>query len=307
MMDAVTQIVVWLNDLADALGRWVLAPIGLAPAWFSATAVAAIAGVLMLIAFKYTSRQQAIKQVRDDISANLLTLKLFKDSTSAALQAQGRLLLAAGRLFILALAPMAVMIVPMTLFLGQLGLWYEKRPLPVGEEAVVTMQLNGPADAPFPEASLQSFDGVAPSAGPVHVRTVGPREIWWNVRASQAGYHRLVFQMGEHQVDKELAAGDGFMRVNSLRPGWSWSDALLHPSERPFGPGSVVQSIEIEYPRRDSLTGAGDSWWTCWFTGAIAAAGWLGVLVGLPAWIVYWFVASMVVGLGFSRILKVNI
>ena len=35
MMDAVTQIVVWLNVLADALGRWVLAPIGLAPAWFS--------------------------------------------------------------------------------------------------------------------------------------------------------------------------------------------------------------------------------------------------------------------------------
>jgi hypothetical protein len=61
MMDAVTQIVVWLNVLADALGRWALAPIGLAPAWVSATAVAAVTGVLMLIAFKYTSRQQAIK------------------------------------------------------------------------------------------------------------------------------------------------------------------------------------------------------------------------------------------------------
>jgi hypothetical protein len=307
MMDAVTQIVVWLNVLADALGRWVLAPIGLAPAWFSATAIAAVTGVLMLIAFKYTSRQQAIKQVRNAISANLLTLKLFKDSASAALQAQGRLLLAAGRLFILALAPTAVMIVPMTLFLGQLGLWYEKRPLPVGEEAVVTMQLSGPADGPFPEASLQALDGVQPSAGPVRVRAAGRREVWWNVRASQAGYHRLVFQVGEQQVDKELAVGTGFMRVSSLRPGWSCSDALLHPSERPFGPGSVVQSIEIEYPGRDSLTGSGDSWLTCWFTWAMAATGWIGALVGLPAWMVYWFVASMVVGLCSSRILKVNL
>ncbi len=307
MMDAVTQAVVWLNVAADALGRWVLAPIGLAPAWFSATVVAAVTGVLMLVAFKYTSRQQAIKRVRDDISANLLALKLFKDSASAALQAQGRLLLAAGRLFLLALAPTAVMIVPMTLFLGQLSLWYEKRPLPVGEEAVVTMQLDGPADAPFPEARLQSVDGVEASAGPVRVRTAGRREIWWNIRASQAGYHRLVFQVGEQQVEKELEIGDGFMRVNSLRPSWSCSDALLHPSERPFGPGSAVQSIGIEYPRRDSLTGAGDSWLTCWFTGAMVAAGWLGALMGLPAWMVYWFVASMVVGLGFSRILKVNI
>jgi hypothetical protein len=242
MMDAVTQVVVWLNVAADALGRWVLAPIGVAPAWLSTTVVAAITGVLMLVAFKYTSRQQAIKRVRNDISANLLALKLFKDSASAALQAQGRLLLAAGRLLLLALAPTAVMIVPMTLFLGQLGLWYEKRPLPVGEEAVVTMQLNGPADAPFPEARFQSMDGVEASAGPVRVRTDGRREVWWNVRASQAGYYRLVFQVGEQQVDKELAVGDGFMRVNSLRPGWSCSDALLHPAERPFGPGSMIRA-----------------------------------------------------------------
>ena len=215
MMDAVTQIVVWLNVLADALGRWVLAPIGLAPAWFSATAVAAVTGVLMLVAFKYTSRQQAIKRVRDDISANLLALKLFKDSASAALQAQGRLLLAAGRLFLLALVPTAVMIVPMTLFLGQLGLWYEMRPLPVGEEAVVTMQLNGPADAPFPEASLQSVDGVETTAGPVRVRTPAGARSGGTSRQPRQGYHRLVFQVGEQQVDKELAVGDGFMRVST--------------------------------------------------------------------------------------------
>jgi hypothetical protein len=69
----------------------------------------------------------------------------------------------------------------------------------------------------------------------------------------------------------------------------------------------MIQSIEIEYPRRDSLTGAGDSWLTCWFTWSMVAAGWLGALVGLPAWIVYWFVASMIVGFCFSRILKVNV
>ena len=135
------------------------------------------------------------------------------------------------------------------------------------------MRLGGAADDPFPEASLQPMDGVEATAGPVRVRTAGRREFWWNVRASQAGYHRLVFRGGRQQVDKELAVGDGFMRVSSLRPGWSCSDALMHPSEPPFGPGSVVQSIEIEYPRRDSLTGAGESWLTCWFTWAMTGGG----------------------------------
>jgi len=36
---------------------------------------------------------------------------------------------------------MLVMIVPMSLLLGQLSLWYQSRPLRVGEEAVVTCSL----------------------------------------------------------------------------------------------------------------------------------------------------------------------
>jgi hypothetical protein len=307
MMDAVTQVVVWLNAAADALGRWLLAPIALTPAWLSSTAVAAAAGVLMLLAFKYTSNQRAIKRVRADISANLLTLKLFKDNTSAALQAQGRLLLAAGRLFVFALAPMAVMVLPVTLLLGQLSLWYEKRPLRVGEEAVVTLQLGGGADDPFPDVSLKPSDGVEATGGPVHVRSAGRREMWWNVRAHSAGYHRLAFQVGEQQVDKELAVGDGFMRVCAVRPGWSCSEALMNPAEPPFGPGAAVQSIEIQYPARDSLTGAGESWLTCWFTWSMTAASWLGHVLGLPAWMIYWFLMSLVVGLCLSRVLKVNI
>ena len=40
---------------------------------------------------------------------------------------------------------MLVMVVPVILILGQLSLWYQARPLRVGEEAVVTLKLNGGA------------------------------------------------------------------------------------------------------------------------------------------------------------------
>ncbi len=306
MMDAVTQVVVWLNAAADAVGQGLLAPIAAAPEWLSTAAVAAVTGVLMLVAFKFTSNQRAIKRVRDDVSANLLTLKLFKDNTSAVVKAQGRLLLGAGRLLLLALIPMAVLIVPVTLLLGQLSLWYDKRPLRVGEEALVTMQLGGGADDPFPEASLQAADGVEALVGPAPGASE-ERELWCNVRANEAGYHRLVFVVGGQQVEKELAVGDGAMRVSTMRPGWSWWDALTHPSETPLGRGSAVQSIEIEYPERSSPTGAGESWATCWYGWSMAGAGWLGYWTGLPAWMIYWFVVSLVVGLCLSRVLKVNV
>jgi len=306
-MDAVTQVVVWLNAAADAVGCRLLAPIAWTPAWLSTTVVGAVTGVVMLVIFKYTSNQRAIKRVRDGISADLLAVKLFKDSPAVALGAQGRLLLGAGRLLLLALIPMAVMIVPVTLLLGQLSLWYEKRPLAVGAEAVVTVRLGGPADAPYPKVSLQAPDGVEDLAGPIRVRTDAGRELWWNVQAKAPGYHRLTFLVDGQPVEKELAAGDGFMRVSPTRPGWSWFDALLHPSEQPFGRNSAVQGIEIDYAGRDSLPGADESWPTCLYSWPMRGAGWLRDRIGVPGWMIYWFAVSLVVGLCFSRVLKVNI
>ena len=141
-MDLLARVVAWLNAGANVLGRWTLAPLGALPGWLSATLVSAVTGVLLLLVFKYTSNQRAIKRVRSDIQANLLTLKLFKDSAVVALKAQGRLLVGAGQLLVLAILPMLVMLVPATLLLGQLALWYQAKPLRVGEDAIVTLKLN---------------------------------------------------------------------------------------------------------------------------------------------------------------------
>jgi hypothetical protein len=271
----------WLSAAASFLGRFLLGWIGIMPGWLSATAIAAVTGVLMLAAFKYSSDQRAIKRVRDDINANLLALKLFKDSARVALRAQGRVLYGAARLFVLAVVPMLVMAVPMTLLLGQLALWYEARPLNPGEDAVITLKLSGDPTASWPAVSLRRTEAVDVTAGPVRVGK--SREVCWNVKARERGGHRLVFQVGEYSVAKELAIGDGFMRVSTERPGWEWSSILLNPWERPFRPDEPVRSIGIEYPERAS--------WTS----------------GTGYWVIYWFVVSMIAALCFRGALKVNI
>jgi hypothetical protein len=237
--------------------------------------------VLLLAVFKYTSSQRAIKRARDQINANLLALKLFKDSAAVALRAQGSIFAGALRLMVLALVPMAAMAVPVTLLLGQLALWYQLRPLRVGEDAVLTLKLNGDAGAPLPEVRLEPTDALEVLIGPV--RVLSQREMCWSLKARENGYHRLAFQVGGQVVDKELAVGDGFMRVSAQRPGWHWSEALLHPWEKPFGPDSPVQSIAIDYPPRASWT-SGTDWW-----------------------MVYWFAVSMVAALCFRRALNVHV
>jgi hypothetical protein len=273
-----TQLVVWLNAVANACAKVLLAPLALLPGWLSATLVAAVTGILMLVAFKYTSNQRAIKQARAAIKANLLALSLFKDSAAVSLRSQGRILLGAGALLLLAIVPMLVMLVPMCLVLGQLALWYQARPLHVGEEAVVTVRL---ADTKPDAARLAADDAYDVSVGPVRVPS--ERMICWNVQAKQSGLHHLAFDVGSQHVEKELAVGDGFMPVSQERPAWSWEEALLHPKEAPFAPDSAVQAIEIEYPSR-----AG---WTC----------------GSGTWVIYWFLASMVAAFLAKPFLKVHL
>jgi hypothetical protein len=280
-MDFIVELTLWLNAAANAVGRLLLAPIGLLPGWLSATAVAAVTGLLMLVAFKHTSNQRAIKAARDDIKAQLLALKLFRDSVGVAMRAQGRILLAAGRLLLLAVVPMLVMAGPVFLLLAQLALWYQARPLHLGEEAVLTMKLGGNVQSGWPRVSLQPTEAMDVTLGPV--RVLSKRELCWNIRARAAGGHRLMFDVDGQTIDKELAIGDGFMRVSAERPGWSWSDALLNPCEPPLGPESPVHSIAIDYPRRSS-----------W-------------IYGSDSWVIYWFAASMVAAFFFRRVVGVNL
>ena len=144
------------------------------------------------------------------------------------MQAQGRILVGAGRLFVLAVVPMLVMVVPVTLLLGQLSLWYQERPLRVGEEAVVTVKLNGDADVPLPEVSLEP-DGRRGGDGRAGPRASASARSAGTSRPAKAAIIASTFQVGDQTVDKELAVGDGFMRVSAQRPGWDWSDVLLNP------------------------------------------------------------------------------
>jgi uncharacterized membrane protein (DUF106 family) len=281
-MDLAAQIIMWINTLTNGVGKFVLGPVIKAlPGWLSNTIISAVTGVLLLIIFKYTSNQKAIGRVRDSIKANLLALKLFKDSLAVTFKSQGRVFKGAFMLLFYSVRPMLVMIVPVSLLLAQMALWYQARPLRVGEEALVTMQLNNNIGSVWPVVDVSSNPAAEVTAGPV--RVLNKRQIYWQIQALENGEQRITFQAGQQQVEKKLAVGEGFKPVSAQRPGWHWSNILMHPYEKPFAPDSVIQSISIDYPDR---------------LGRISGTGW---------WLVYFFVASMVFALLFKPFLKVRI
>jgi hypothetical protein len=89
--------------------------------------------------------------------------------------------------------------------------------------------------------------------------------------------------VGDKRYQKQLAIGEGFMRVSPKRPGAHIGDMFLYPLEKPFASDSPVHSISVDYPARDSR------------------------IHGTDWWIVYFFVASMVFAFLCKPFLKVRI
>jgi uncharacterized membrane protein (DUF106 family) len=276
-----------INIITNAVLGSVLSIIAVLPGWLSNTIISAVTGVLLLIIFKYTSNQRAIGHVRDNIKANMLALRLFKDEIAVTLQSQGRVFRGALQLLFHSLRPMLVMILPVSLLLAQMGLWYQFRPLLLGEEALVTLKLANSelsrraSGNPMPEAKFLPHPGIAVTIGPVRVPS--KNEIYWQIKPLSEGKQQLAFQLENQTFEKQVAVGRGFMRISAVRPGPHWSDILLHPAEKPFTPESPVYSISVEYPERSSWT-SGSDWW-----------------------IVYFFIASMAFALLFKPFLKVRI
>jgi len=275
------MLITWVNVATNAIGGFFLTPVASVPGWLSITVISAVLGVFLLIIFKYTSNQKAIGRVRDDIKANLLAVKLFKDSFSVTFRLQARVFCASFKLLFYSIVPMLVMIVPVCLILAQMGLWYQACPLLPGDEPVVVkLKLNDHLDT-FPQVTLESLPAAQTIIGPVRIFT--KKEIFWKIKPVEDGNYNLIFHIGDRRYEKQLAIGEGFMRLSSKRPGADFANILLYPLEKPFTSDSPVRSISIDYPERDSRIN-GTDWW-----------------------IVYFFVVSMIFAFMFKPLLKVRI
>lgn len=274
-------VVLILNRIANWIASIFFGPVQWVPGWVSATIIAILSGLGLLVIFKYTSNQQAIRRTRNQIRANVLAISLFRHSIAVSLRCQGNIIRLAMQLTAYAIVPLLLMTIPVVLLLSQLALRYQARPLRIGEEAIVSVRLLKGNDKAVQTIRLAEGPSISVVSGPV--RSLARDVVFWNVAGSEHGSHRLTFQVGEASFEKEFIVGDGFQPVSLLRPSASWQDALYHPAEPPFEAGSLVQSIEVDYPARDGIT------------------------FGSRTWLLYWIVVSMLSAYVFKSFFNVSV
>jgi hypothetical protein len=267
------------------LGNVVLAPFEPVPPWLTLTIFSAIGGVIGLKLWGWTSNQEALKAVSNRTRADLLAMKLFKDELSVTFSCQWDLAKVLVKRLWLSLRPIVIMMVPFVLALAQLGSRFEHRPLRAGENAVVTLELTEDSWAKNKNAQLLVPEGVQIETPPLRVAT--EHTIQWRVQATQPGQHELAWEIDGRRVTKSLPVGTGLVEASAIRPGPGWGDfwdQLLYPAESVLPSGGPVAKIEIDLPHRSTPIFGFDT-----------------------HWLITFLVLSVVLGLLFKPVLKVQL
>lgn len=222
------------------------------PALATLVPISILAGIGILLVFRYSSDPAAVRRAKGIAQAHLLEFRLFMDDPVLVLRAQRDLIVANLRFLKLMLRPFLWMLVPMALLLAFLEAFYGHAPLRVGDAALITAQVQNAAAS----LTLEAPPEIAVETPAVHV--LAERQITWRIRPLQATTAELQISCAGRAFSKRISAGPG-IRFLSERRG-SLLSLLLYPTESPLSAGEI-EWIEIRYPPATVL----HLHWLIWF------------------------------------------
>jgi hypothetical protein len=248
--------------------------------WTLVLGISVIIGFLMVMVFRYTSNQKAIRRAKDRLKANLLAVRLFQDQLPVVLRAYGRILLGTGSYLRLAFTPFLIAIIPITFLIIHLDRYLGWRPIEPQQAFLVEVQTEkGEA---LDGVQLQLPPELVATAPAVHIPK--ENEVVWRLQATRAGCYEIHLVAGGQAASKQVVVSRGLSRVSPVRLRDNFWERMLSSGEAALGSDSHIQSISVGYPARD-----------------ISFIGWQW------NWIVLFFVLSLTAGFIFKTIFRIQI
>lgn len=246
------------------------------PLWGLSVASALI-GVGMLWVVGKTSNQAAIERAKKRMQAHLLEMRIYRDEPAVLMRAQAQLLASNARYLGHMLRPAVVLALPMVVLFGHFDAVYGRRPLQVGESALVSARTSLSGQ----QLSLAVPDGLEVTADSVTSTAAG--EVVWRVRVISEGNYEAALHSPEGTIGKRLEAATDSQYVSATRTGPWWQRLLLAPGERGI-PAGPVSAITVEYPARHIGLGGLETHWVVWFLGisiltAYLLKGYFGIVL----------------------------
>jgi hypothetical protein len=226
-----------------------------------------VVGLLMVVIFRYTSDQKAIRLAKDQLKAHLLAVRLFQDQLPVVLSSYGRIVRSTGRYLRLAFKPLLIVALPLTILIVQLDRYLGWMPVSAGQAFLVTVRTT---DADVFDALALQLPPEMSATAVVHIPE--DKESVWRVVANRDGNYDVTVGAGSQKVAKRVTVSGGLERVSPVRLQDRFWERLLVSGEPALPADSPIRSIAVDYPAR-SIRFAGFDWNWIWLFFVLSLVG----------------------------------
>ena len=264
------SLYVLINRIIDIMIR----PLeGLHPLW-PLTIWSVIMGVFAMIIYKYTSKQDGIKDAKERIKGHFYEVWLYIDDAAVIARAQARIFYNAMRYLAFAMPPLIIMIVLFFPLFANFETRYAMKPADLGEEIMVKVRLKEHFEGWEKAVELELPSGVELAGPPVRfIRKVqkSPEsvvierrdyEVDYRLRATDAGRYDVTVNDGKSSFVFPFVAGESYGKRATWYPATAdLGEALLFPPENTVPSESRIASIEVKYPEAEFPFPGWQTWW----------------------------------------------
>jgi uncharacterized membrane protein (DUF106 family) len=239
-----------------------------------------VIGLLMVLLFRYTSDQRAIRVAKDQLKAHMLAVRLFQDQLPVVLRSYTRILRGTGRYLRLAFKPLLLVIIPLTFLIVQLDRYLGFAPFSTGQPFLLKVKT---ADASGLDAlALRLPAELATTAPAVHIPA--DNLVVWRLAAQKPGRFEVMVEAADQVSAKRVVVSSQLARLSPIRLRGSFWERFFASAEPPLAENSRIQSIAVTYPDRTIYFA-----WMEW------------------NWIWLFFVISLLAGFFFKTVFRIEI
>jgi hypothetical protein len=207
-----------------------------------------------LIIYKYCSNQQEIKKAKERIKAHFVEVWLFIDDPILILKAQAGIFSQGVRYLAYALIPLAIMFLPVLIFLVNCEYRYHYRPFQPGEIFLLKIRLSENVAQLEHTVNLELSSGLELTAPPLRLQDKDEsgeefREIDYRLKVKEKGDHIVkLLVSGQEQIDLRIFAD--VLKNTRLNPieAIGFFSTFLHPGTNLLKTKSGIEKIELKYP-----------------------------------------------------------
>ena len=221
---------------------------------------------LALVVYKFTSSQAGIKLAKEKIKAHFVEVWLYIDDPVLILKAQAGIFANGGKYLGYALVPLAVMFLPVMVFLINCEYRFHYRQFNEGEVFLFKARVNDRVNDWMNSVTLDLPPTVALDAPPLRIagkddRGNEFREIDYRLKVLKAGIHEINLESGKDVTRILVLADDSSKFRLTPHNGKTFGENFWSPGYTQNRLGADIDSVELNYAQADFDFFGWKTWW----------------------------------------------